>query len=191
VDVKLEQPNSAINDFLKAHGLTVSSLLHVAWGLLLKSYTGSDDVCFGYLISGRDAPIPGIENAVGLFANLLPCRINFTSGDSLFSLLQDSQTDLARAFSHQHTSLAKVLGSLKLNGQILFNTVISIQNRAVRDQQEGTGLSGGGLMVEELDEMDPTEVSTEPPSFTSQPVMHAKRTMRQKLMEHVPSISCV
>lgn len=35
------------------------SLLHVAWGLLLRCYTGLDDVCFGYQEAGLGTAISG------------------------------------------------------------------------------------------------------------------------------------
>lgn len=159
VDVQIGLSDEAIGDFLKARGATVSNLFHVAWALLLRSYTGSDNVCFGYLASGRDAPIAGIEDAVGLFANLLPCRINFTADDSPLSLLQDSQADLAQAFSHQHAPMTEVLANLNLQGQALFNTVVSIQSR-VNATESAPIFPSRELMVEELEEVDPTEVSS-------------------------------
>ncbi|RDW78929.1 uncharacterized protein DSM5745_05781 [Aspergillus mulundensis] len=153
VDVVLSEPNN-LSDFLKRHSATVTSVFHVAWGLLLRSYTGNNDVCFGHLTSGRDVPIPGVEAAVGLFANLLPYRIVFSNGDTPYSLLRNCQDALAQGLSHQHVSLTKVMANLGLRGQALFNTVLSVQGSIPRESPE---TRVGGLVVEEVEEVDPTE----------------------------------
>lgn len=156
-DVVLALSDHALGTWLRAHGMAASNLFHVAWGLLLRAYTGSDDVCFGYLTSGRDVDIPGVEDAVGLFSNLLPCRVMFSENSSFLSLLKDSQFDLAQGLRHQQSSFAEKLACLDLKGQPLFNTVVSIQGQMAGS--ENFKVSGGGLLVEELEELDPTEVS--------------------------------
>ncbi|KAE8135387.1 hypothetical protein BDV38DRAFT_294703 [Aspergillus pseudotamarii] len=83
--------------FCTIHGLTVGNVLQVAWGLVLRQYTESDDVCFGSLISGRDSRIPEVDKIVGPFFNVLHC------------------------------SLIEVLRFSKYFGQPLFNTCISVE----------------------------------------------------------------
>ena len=156
-DVVLPLSDHALGSWLRAHGISGSNLFHVAWGLLLRTYTGSDDVCFGYSTSGRDVAIPGVEDAVGLFANMLPCRMMFSRNSSPISLLETSQLDLAQGLAHQQSSFAEMLACLDLNGQPLFNTVVSIQIQ--HEENENLKVSREGLLMEELEEFDPTEVS--------------------------------
>ena len=65
-----------INGYCASLGITLSTLLQFAWAMVLRTYTGADDVLFGYLASGRDVPVPHIEQAVGAFINMLVCRMH-------------------------------------------------------------------------------------------------------------------
>ena len=47
--------------------VTTSTVVETVWALLLQKYNGTDDVVFGKVVSGRGAPLAGIEQAVGLF----------------------------------------------------------------------------------------------------------------------------
>ena len=42
--------------------VTVPSMIRAAWGILLATYSGSDDVIWGETNSGREASVPGIES---------------------------------------------------------------------------------------------------------------------------------
>ncbi|KAL5362552.1 hypothetical protein BJX96DRAFT_186106 [Aspergillus floccosus] len=131
---------SSLRQFCHNYGITVSSVLRVAWGLLLRAYTGSEAVCFGYLTSGRDIPLHGASTIAGPLINLLICRLSFASDASIMSLLQDDQLSHGRSIENQHWSMAEVLRSLGLSGQPLFNTAMSLQNQhSLKDSENGSG----------------------------------------------------
>jgi hypothetical protein len=139
----------------EANDVTLANVMHAAWGLVLSAYTGSDDICFGYLSAGRDAPVNGIQNAVGLFINMLCCRIRVRPEDSVVTLLQSVQQSYIDSLPHQHCSLAKVQHELGLGGKPLYNTAISTQNNSkASDAQEGS------LHFKTLESHDPSEVSS-------------------------------
>ncbi|KAF2678227.1 amino acid adenylation domain-containing protein [Lentithecium fluviatile CBS 122367] len=128
---KLELPRTnEMQDFCKKHGVTLSNALQLVWGLVLRSYTGSDEVCFGYLTSGRDAPIRGIEEAIGTFINLLICRLALTDDLQLRDVVSKIQADYITSVAHQSCSLAEVQHQLNLAGSSLFNTAFTFQNRS-------------------------------------------------------------
>lgn len=130
---------SRLRQFCCKSGITISSVLRVAWGLVLRAYTGSDAVCFGYLTSGRDIPLHGASTIAGPLINLLVCRISFACDTSIMSLLQDDQTSHGRSIENQNWSMAEVLRSLGLSGQPLFNTAMSLQNQhSVEDSERGS-----------------------------------------------------
>ena len=52
-------------------------MIVVAWALVLRSYTNSDDVSLGYLASGRDARTDGIDDIIGPLINMLVFRFRF------------------------------------------------------------------------------------------------------------------
>ena len=64
----------------RAQGVTLNTVLQVAWGLLLGRLTGRDDVVFGVTVAGRPPEIAGIESMVGLFINTLPLRVQLPPG---------------------------------------------------------------------------------------------------------------
>jgi amino acid adenylation domain-containing protein/non-ribosomal peptide synthase protein (TIGR01720 family) len=130
VVLKLAQA-SQLRTFCSGQGVTLSNVLQFTWAMILRAYTGSDDVCFGYLTSGRDAPIRGIQDsAVGAFINMLTCRMNLESTLSLGNALHKIQTDFVNGMIHQNCSLSDVQHELQLSGTALFNTAFTFQNRA-------------------------------------------------------------
>ena len=117
-----------LKQFCEVNGVTFSNALHTAWGLTLRCYTGSDDLAFGYLTSGRDAAgVQGIEDAVGPFINMLVCRMSITNSSRLGAILEQVQKDYMDSLPHRYTSLAEVQHALRLSGATLFNTALSYQ----------------------------------------------------------------
>lgn len=71
----------------KPHGTTFSTILKAAWSLVLAHYSGKSDIVFGNLISGRNAPIEGIEDIVGPCMNILPTRVRLDQNWNYCDLL--------------------------------------------------------------------------------------------------------
>lgn len=76
-------------DKLSAHsqtaGVTVASLYYAAWALVLSTYSDSDYVCFGAILSGRSLPIADVMYAVGPTINTLPIHISVDPGTTVES----------------------------------------------------------------------------------------------------------
>jgi amino acid adenylation domain-containing protein len=143
-----------INDYCANSGITLSTLLQFVWALVVRSYTGADEVLFGYLASGRDIPVANIELAVGAFINMLVCRLQLSTDTELGEALDTMRTDLANAMTHQSCSLAEMQHELKLPGATLFNTAFTYQKRteAGRGKGQQSALQYRGLATE-----DPSE----------------------------------
>ncbi|KAI8938152.1 hypothetical protein NX059_005818 [Plenodomus lindquistii] len=133
---------------------TFANILLAAWALVLRIYTDSQDVCYGYLTSGRNVPVPGIESAVGAFINMLVSRLQVSPATSILEVITKVQTDFIEAMPHQHCSLAQFQHDLGLAGKSLFNTAVSIQNRTSSDN---AAESDAGIEFEQLDGHDPSE----------------------------------
>lgn len=119
-----------LRSFCQYHSITISSLLQVAWGMVLRIYTGSESVCFGYLNACRDIPVKDAHDISGPLINLLICRLSLTDESSVLSTLVGNHAAYARSLDHQHCSLAEVMHSLNRSGQPLFNTAMSLQKDA-------------------------------------------------------------
>ncbi|KAE8822095.1 hypothetical protein PTNB85_10525, partial [Pyrenophora teres f. teres] len=55
--------------------ITMSTLIRAAWALLASSYTSSDDVVFGATVTGRNAPVAGIEAMAGPTIATVQCDV--------------------------------------------------------------------------------------------------------------------
>ncbi|RGP71222.1 non-ribosomal peptide synthetase [Fusarium longipes] len=133
-------------------GVTMSNIIMVAWALVLRRYTNSQDVCFGYLASGRDADIDGVAEIVGPLINMLVFRFQFTQGMLLKRLFLEAQEDYANSLPHQHFSLARVSHALGQSKRGFFNTAVSIQNTGSTSHSDL-----GTLTFESVDAFDPSE----------------------------------
>ncbi|KAL6834298.1 acetyl-CoA synthetase-like protein [Trichoderma sp. SZMC 28015] len=60
----------------KQNGITVAAICYAAWALVLTLFTDSDTVIFGAVLSGRNLPIPDIDEAIGPLVNTLPIHIH-------------------------------------------------------------------------------------------------------------------
>jgi amino acid adenylation domain-containing protein/non-ribosomal peptide synthase protein (TIGR01720 family) len=145
---------SELHALAENNNVTFANILLAAWALVLRSYTQTSDVCYGYLTSGRNVPINNIEVAVGAFINMLVSRVEMTSKSSLLEVIQKVQTDFIESMPHQHCSLAQFQHDLGLSGRPLFNTAVSIQNRVANDDSTS---AKSDIEFEQLDGHDPSE----------------------------------
>jgi non-ribosomal peptide synthase protein (TIGR01720 family) len=121
-------------------GITVFNLLQVAWGLVLRAYTGSDCVCFAYLTAGREIPLQGAQCIAGPLINLLVCRLSLSDEDGVESALRNNQSSYASSLDNQICTLVDVIHALNLSGQALFNTAMSLQKTSTNwDQNCSSG----------------------------------------------------
>jgi non-ribosomal peptide synthase protein (TIGR01720 family) len=137
----------------ESSNVTFANLFLTAWALVLRSYTKSSDVCYGYLTSGRDVPVPNVESAVGAFLNMLVSRVEVSPSSQLLQVIQKVQSDFIDSTPHQHCSLAQFQHDLGLSGKALFNTAVSIQKRGSLDEE----IPNAGIEFEQMDGHDPSE----------------------------------
>lgn len=107
-------------------GITTAVLSNTLWALILRIFLGREDVCFGYLASGRDIDVPGIQTMVGPLISLFICHVKFSPTLRLLDLAQAIQEDYLQSLGAQHYSLAEVYHDLGLQGDHLFDTVVNV-----------------------------------------------------------------
>lgn len=144
-----------IYDFCADTGFTVSNVFQLAWGLVLRAFTGMSSVCFGYLASERGAPISGIGGAVGPYIHILICRLDFNEFRTPLQILSKLQEDLAAGLTNQHFSLSDLFHSMDLAEKSMFNTCMTF----VAEESQDKDLREGSLAIQEMESYLPTEVS--------------------------------
>ncbi|WP_422769149.1 amino acid adenylation domain-containing protein [Plantactinospora sp. WMMC1484] len=124
----------------RAAGLTVGSVLHAAWAVLLGRRLGRRDVVFGSTVSGRPAELDGVEGMVGLFINTLPVRLRWNPAEPLVELAGRLQREQAQLLDVQHLGLPAIQ-RLAGVGE-LFDTLVVMENYPV---DAAPGGAAGGL----------------------------------------------
>ena len=146
-----------LQSFCRTNELTLSNIMLAAWALVLRRYTAQDDICFGNLSAGRDAPVEGIQNIVGAFINMLVCRVDFAShrNRTLTDVFRKVQSDFVESLPYQQCPLARIQHGLELPaGEAMFNTACSLQSQG--SSGEGAG-EVNTIRFEEVAGHDPTE----------------------------------
>ncbi|WKX71641.1 non-ribosomal peptide synthetase [Streptomyces sp. XD-27] len=116
----------ALERWARARGLTMNSLLQGAWGVLLGSLTGRDDVVFGAAVAGRPPEIPGVETIVGLFINTVPVRIRTDLTRPLEELFEEVRREQTQLLDHQYLGLTDIHQQVGLGE--LFDTLVVFEN---------------------------------------------------------------
>ncbi|WP_444876157.1 amino acid adenylation domain-containing protein [Xenorhabdus yunnanensis] len=125
-----------LKNMCRTQGVTLNVVLQFAWHKLLLSYTGDEQTIVGTTVSGRDVPVEGIESSVGLYINTLPLTVQWDKTNSIISVLQDIQLDIAALNSHSAVSLS----SLQSGGERLFYSLLVFENYpvpVVNENKEG------------------------------------------------------
>ncbi|HRR78239.1 MAG TPA: condensation domain-containing protein, partial [Ruminococcus sp.] len=87
---------------------TINTVAEIAVGIMLQSYSGSKDVVFGKVVSGRNADIDGIEDMVGLFINTIPVRVTAENEDTVTELIKRQQKKSVESTNYDYCSLADI-----------------------------------------------------------------------------------
>ncbi|WP_406015632.1 amino acid adenylation domain-containing protein [Streptomyces sp. NBC_00984] len=109
-----------------AAGVTLNTLVQVSWALVLARLTGSRDLVFGAVVSGRPHDLPGVESMVGLFINTLPVRVRLRDGERVEELLRRIQDEQSRLLEHHHARAAEVQRAVGAGE--LFDSIIAFEN---------------------------------------------------------------
>lgn len=119
----LNKQTHQLHAFSKMSGVSVEILLQIVWGLVLRCYTGSDDVCFGYLAAQPDD-----------VASISIIRLLLGNDRKLNETLLHAKTDLEKT-RQNFAELSTVKHQLGLDEADVFNTLLTY--RAVSHLPQG------------------------------------------------------
>ncbi|MBO5957040.1 MAG: amino acid adenylation domain-containing protein, partial [Bacteroidales bacterium] len=97
-----------IEQIAKENKVSPNSVFECAFSIALQKFSGSEDVVFDKIISGRSIPLKNIENTVGLFINNVPVRIKSDENSTLADLLKETQNQTINANTHGILPLAEI-----------------------------------------------------------------------------------
>ncbi|MEU5658026.1 amino acid adenylation domain-containing protein [Streptomyces sp. NPDC047737] len=147
-----EEQSAELTALARRLGITVNTMVQVAWGLQLAGLTGADDIVFGATVSGRPPEIEGVESIVGLFINTVPVRIRLDAAETLRSLLLRVQAEQSALLDHHYIGLTEIQRATG-HGE-LFDSLVAFESYPV-DAESLRG-SLGDLTVTGVDGADAT-----------------------------------
>ncbi len=130
-----------IVQYISEAQVSLAEFFYSAWALLLRNYVNNDEVVFGTTIAGRNIPVPGIENAVGLFINTVPMRVEITEGETIKQLYDAVRKDIIERQDYEFISQSEINQALKLGiHDALYDSIVVVENypldKAIGEGQE-------------------------------------------------------
>jgi thioester reductase-like protein len=150
----LDSPNSAhayqsifidpittahLQSLIKQHRLTLNTLIRGIWGLLLASYSCSQDVVFGATVAGRPSELQGSESILGLFINTIPIRLQIGPEKDFWSWLKNLQAQDSAGEAFEYCSSGQIQQWSEIpSGQALYESILVFENYPVDLSQKFT-----------------------------------------------------
>ena len=120
------------------------------WAYLLHHYTGSKNIVYGVIVSGRPDNMTGVEQRVGMYINTLPLHTSLTEDQEISKWLHNIQAQQVASRQFQHTPLYIVQGWSGIQGD-LFDTLLTFENYPVSKVVSSVqwALNAGNVSMEE------------------------------------------
>ncbi|MFD4631587.1 amino acid adenylation domain-containing protein [Streptomyces sp. NPDC058284] len=115
-----------LRTFAREQGVTLTTVLQTAWGLLLGKLTGRRDVVFGCPVSGRPAEVDGVESMIGQLGTTIPVRVRHTQDQSARDLLAQVHAESVALAEHHYVGLPEIQRAVGVGE--LFDTMLVMEN---------------------------------------------------------------
>ena len=123
-------------------GVSVATLFHAAWSLVVSHTSGRDDVVYGTVLLGRLQGSAGAQRTVGMFINTLPLRLELRDISSQ-ELVEQTQRALVELLHHEQASLVLAQQCSGVTDSTpLFTTLLNFLNEAVIPTTDWNGAAG-------------------------------------------------
>ena len=87
---------------------TAATLTRGAWSLLQARYCDAPETVFGYTLSGRNAPVPGVEDIVGPVIATVPIKAQVDAAQPVTEFLQRIQSHTVDMTPAQNFALQNI-----------------------------------------------------------------------------------
>ncbi|MGH8297094.1 MAG: condensation domain-containing protein, partial [Steroidobacteraceae bacterium] len=111
--------------------VSVATLFHAVWSLVLARTTGREDVVFGNVLMGRLHGSAGAQRVMGMFINTLPLRLTL-KGVTATQFVRQTQKEVVDLLIHEQASLAVAQRcSGVARSMPLFSTLLNYRHSAL------------------------------------------------------------
>ena len=88
--------------------ITKATVLRTAWAMVLARYCETDDICFGTTVSGRHAPVSGLDRMAGPAVATVPVRVRLDKEKPVSALLEDVQAQASEMVAFEQFGLQNI-----------------------------------------------------------------------------------
>ncbi|MEU0878094.1 non-ribosomal peptide synthase/polyketide synthase [Lentzea sp. NPDC005914] len=132
--LEVELPADGLRALARGQDTTLFTALVAACTLLLRRWTGQDDIAVGTVSSGREHP--ELERLVGFFVNTLTLRSTVDESASFAEFLGAVRATVQDAFAHQDVPFERVVDAVQPDRDPsrtpLFQVLVALQNAPSR-----------------------------------------------------------
>ncbi|KAE8410745.1 tyrocidine synthetase 1 [Aspergillus pseudocaelatus] len=113
-----------LRTFTASVGVTTGALMYAAWSIILWKHTGSAEITFAITLSGRDAPIPGIQDLNGPTMTTVPIRVRLEPTMGLADVVTLVQNELWKVAKFSQVGLRRALKAAAQSSS-LFDSMVN------------------------------------------------------------------
>lgn len=113
-----------LHRFAREHGATPSAVLLAAFGLVLASWAGQDELVLG--TPAVDRRHPDFEPMVGFFVDITPLRLRTDPGVSFAEHVRAARDELIAALAHPEAPLERLVQAFGLGGQTVRSPLVQV-----------------------------------------------------------------
>ncbi|CVL02586.1 non-ribosomal peptide synthetase [Fusarium mangiferae] len=106
-------------------GLTLGAVIYSAWAIVLSRQMGSNDITFATTVSGREAPVVGINDLDGPTMSTVPQRIKLDTESTLRDVAQKTVVSFSQLLKHSQVGIAAALKAGGIGAQDI-DTLVNI-----------------------------------------------------------------
>ncbi|MGB0909138.1 MAG: amino acid adenylation domain-containing protein [Nitrospirales bacterium] len=110
--------------FGQKHECTLFMILLAAYAMLLKTYSGQDDILIGSPVSGRNRK--ETEDVIGCFVNMLVFRVNLGGNPTIQDFMTRLKTTTIDAYEHQDLPFEKLVETLQPERHMSHNPLFQV-----------------------------------------------------------------
>lgn len=127
-----EEQSIKLYEVSSKYGVTVNTIIELAWGIMLQKYNSVEDVVFGKVVSGRNVELEGIEEMVGLFINTIPVRVKSEDNATFAKMAIALQKQAIESSQYDYCSLAEIQNESEM-GTKLIQTLFAFENYYIKE----------------------------------------------------------
>jgi amino acid adenylation domain-containing protein len=168
--------------------VALSAVIKAIWAIVLSRISGTHDVVFGEVRSGRRKEVANMDRAVGMFVATVPVRIELNSGMTFRQLIEALRGLQSLTRDHEHTSLQDIQRWCGLApGESLFDTALVFDHVSVAEIMKR---DGGAWLNREISYREQTSVPitlnvTAEPTFVVK-VSYDRSRFSGEFMKRIP-----